>query len=194
MTTLSISDLRDRRPQTLTPAHCHVLLVKASRYDGRTVGKENVEDWHEIAVTQRWTSLELAMAAITDYYGRAAKPGDRLWIMPGHVTEYVRSENRQPAHTSAKELESAAPQTASEKARADALNEIVAMLGRRKMIPGDETSSVVRSPKEVEAERRQARAEIRKARWTLVDGCGLCNDEGMRLDSPAVCDHPAVTL
>ncbi len=133
MTVVSINELRDNRPRILTPAQCHALLVKASRYDGRTVGKENVEDWYAVALSQRWTSLELAMAAIVDYYGRPAKPGDRLWIMPGHVSEYVRAENRQPKRFDAAELEGASP--AADESRAAAIRQYCEQMGRKKAIP-----------------------------------------------------------
>jgi hypothetical protein len=133
VTVVSINELRDSRPRALTPAECHALLAKASRYDGRTVGRENVEDWHEIAVTQRWVNLELAMAAITDYYGRAAKQNERLWIMPGHITEYLRTENRQPKRFDRAELEGAPP--AADESRAAAIAQWAAAMARKKAIP-----------------------------------------------------------
>ncbi len=133
MTVVSINELRDSRPRVLTPAECHALLVKASRYDGRTVGRENVEDWHEVARSQRWTSLELALDAVTDYYGRPSKPGDRLWIMPGHVSEYLRAENRQPKRFDRAELEGAPP--AGNEKRAAAIRQFCEQMGRKKAVP-----------------------------------------------------------
>ena len=170
----------DRLPPILTPGQVHQVLIKAASFDGRTVGQADVASWHEVAVEQRWRSLPLAMAAVRNYYGRPAKQGERLWIMPGHVTEYVRAENQQPAPFSEVYGELDGPPPAANEQRAEAVRRFVESVGR--------------SPEQQEQERRQARAELearRKAMWAAVDACDVCDDGGMRRDVPDLtCEHP----
>lgn len=178
----------DRPDPVLTSEQVHQVLIKASSFDSRTVGMVDVADWHEIAVEQRWRSLPLAMAAVRNYYGRPAKQGERLWIMPGHITEYIRTESRHPAPFETirqAAIEGASP--VSDAARAEHVRRITEQLGRSKSIP----EAV--SPAEQERQRQQARAELdahRAAMWATVDACGLCDTGGMRLDAPTiVCGH-----
>jgi hypothetical protein len=176
----------DRRSPILTPEQIHQVLIKASLFDGRTVGQADVAGWHEIAVEQRWRSLPLVMAAVRNYYGRPAKQGERLWIMPGHVTEYVRSDSQHPEPFSEVHGEIGGPPPAADERRAEAVRRFAESVGR--------------SPEQIEQERTRARAELTKARvalWAAVDACDLCDDGGMRVDAgDLVCDHstPDVAL
>jgi hypothetical protein len=120
--------------QILTPAEIHVLLTRAQRADKRTIGPEDVEDWHDAARMQRWTDLQLCIDAVTAFYSRAVKPGERRpYLMPGDVTAYVREEARQPARFNRAELDAARP--APNEARARAIQEFAAAMARKKAIP-----------------------------------------------------------
>jgi hypothetical protein len=187
----------NQHPKVITPAQCHALLVKASQYDGRreeSLGRENIKAWHEVAVMQRWTDFETALAAITDYYGRPAKPGDRLWIMPGHVTAYIQTQKPSRAPVDEEltrqerrclEIEQARP--APDETKAAAIREIAEILSRKKILPTDKDEPE-RSPEEIAEAKRAAREELRRRRWQQVDDCKLCDDEGM-CDDGRVCLH-----
>lgn len=168
---------QSRRLAILSPEQVHQVLIKASTFDGRTVGRADVANWHEIAVEQRWTSLPMAIAAVRDYYGRPAKQGERLWMMPGHVTEYMRVERQQPAPFAEVYAELDGPPP-SKNASAH-IRRICDDLAARKSVPGEDPAA--------------ARAELEETRrrlWAAVDACSRCDDGGMRLDLPdVVCIH-----
>lgn len=185
----------DSRPTVLTPAQVHKILIKAAMFDGRGgedgPAKVDIANWHEAAVLQRWTSLPLAIAAVVDYYSRPAKQGERLWLMPGHVTEYLRAQGRQPAPFAEQQRELTGPPPVADEQRAAHVRKIAAMLARRKSIPEP-------SPRELADEAAAAKAaaeEAHRARWAAVDACAGCDEGGMRVDAPnVVCDHrPAVS-
>lgn len=177
-----------RRPSVLTPSEVHQILTKAAVFDGRTVGLGDTAAWHEVAQAQRWTSLPLALAAVTEYYGRPAKQGERLWLMPGHVTDYVRVQARQPAPAGEVLAIGASAPTATESHRAAQLREIAAILARKKSIPDRAESDRVDESAVAKAARERARAVA----WERVDSCGACDRQGMRLDRPdVVCAHAA---
>lgn len=195
---------RDSNPNVLTQAQIHTILVKAALYDGRGghegPGGADILSWHEAAVMQRWTSLPLALEAVVDYYSRPAKPGERLWIMPGHVTEYIRAHNRQPQSFAEQRLALEGAPPAADERRAAAMRQITAMLGRRKSISEPsaaelaEEANAARAAAEraVAEEARRAAEEARRAQWAEVDACSRCNEAGMRVDAPdVVCDHRA---
>lgn len=120
--------------QILTPAEVHALLTRAQRADKRTIGPEDVQDWHDAARMQRWTDLQLCMDAVTAFYSRAVKPGERRpYLMPGDVTAYVREESRHPARFVRAELEGAQP--ASDAVKAAAIAEWAAAMARKKRVP-----------------------------------------------------------
>lgn len=85
------------------------LLAAAMAYDNRRPGDANVAAWMESARRERWTFAD-ALEAIHAHYARSAQ-----FVMPGHVTELIRQERRQPAPVAGL-LEPASP--ASEETRA----------------------------------------------------------------------------
>lgn len=119
----------------LTAEQCHILLVKASSFDGRGTGRVETGSWHDAAVLQRWTSLDLGLAAIVDYYSRPAKQGERLWIMPGHITEYIRTEMRQPQPFSEQRAAIEGPPPAANETRARMIADWADRQARRKAVP-----------------------------------------------------------
>lgn len=184
---------RNSRPVVLTPAQIHAVLVKASLFDGRGgddgPAEIDIQTWHEAAVLQRWTSLPLALAAVVDYYSRPAKQGERLWLMPGHVTEYLRAQGRQPEPIAEQQerlqIEAAPPASAERRA---ALMAAVAAMGRRKSMSEPSLTELV----DEAAAAKAAVEESRRAMWAEVDACSGCDQAGMRLDVPTmVCDHTA---
>lgn len=120
--------------QILTPAEIHVLLTRAQRADKRTIGPEDVQDWHDAARMQRWTDLQLCIDAVTAFYSRAVKPGERRpYLMPGDITAYVREESRHPARFDRSQLEGAQPASNEDRAKAVAL--WASSVARKKRVP-----------------------------------------------------------
>lgn len=119
--------------RVLTPQECKMILMKAHGYDGRDTGPVAVTSWHEAAVEAHWTDLAAALAAVTKFYSQPAKLGDRLWIMPGHVTEYIRKEGRHPEKFNRLALEGPAP--AANEDRARAVQQFAEAMARKKAVP-----------------------------------------------------------
>ena len=67
------------------------LLTAASAYDRRTIGEGDVRAWSEAANRAGWT-FEKALDALHDHFASTSK-----WLMPGHITERLRLQSRQPA-------------------------------------------------------------------------------------------------
>ncbi len=63
------------------------LLALAARGDQRTVGEDDVDDWHTIAQMQRWT----ARAAARVILEHRASGADRSRITPAHITDRLRA-------------------------------------------------------------------------------------------------------
>lgn len=183
--------INPERRAPLTLAQCELLLTIASAFDGRDVGEVNIGAWYEACMDQRWSDFDACRKAVTNYYSRAAKPGERLWVMPGHVTEYVRANNRQPEQFDRAALEG--PPPAASETRRLALEELIASLANRKRVPASygDVPTQRADPKIEAAQKRAAEREAQEANWAAVDGCDLCDDEGMRLASQIVCTHVA---
>jgi hypothetical protein len=165
--------------ETITHQEIITLLSMLTALDQRNVGDGDVLLWHAAGNNERWTYKQ-AERAIVDLAGRWTP--EQAWrIVPGHVTELIRKDRRQPERFD--RLTLTGPPSADEETRKQKLAEIALILGRSKAIP--EETRVDR-----EAERVETSARIRRA-WAAVDACGLCDEGGMRLDVPGiVCEHP----
>lgn len=119
--------------RVLTPEECKIVLMKAAGFDGRDPNPVAVASWHDAAVQAHWTDLRAALAAVTSFYSQPAKLGDRLWIMPGHVTEILRRDSRHPERFDRLAIEGAPPAANEERARA--IREFAAAMARKKAIP-----------------------------------------------------------
>lgn len=95
-----------------------MVLAAAMAYDNRKPGEANIAAWIEAARRGRW-SLTDAIEAVHEHY---AKSPD--FLMPAHVTAYIRSKMRQPQPVAeaVAQLEQGPP--ASEETRRRAMEEI----------------------------------------------------------------------
>lgn len=171
----------------LTPQHCEALLIKASGYDGREVDDIAITAWHEAAIAQRWTDFRVAVDSITDYYSRPHHPKERIWIMPGHITEYIRERGRQPAQFDIAAVTGPSPASAS--VRAKYIKQMIDDLARSKSVSRDAEEKPKLTAEQAAEERRRARDELRRKRWEAVDACSGCDAEGMIVGTAIVCDH-----
>lgn len=111
------------------------LLTIASAYDNRKPDETAVYAWHEAATRERWT-WEEAREAVHDHYARSSE-----WLMPGHVTQRIKSRRQLQPPVSELQLEAAPP--ASEATRRRVM-ELVRRLSARKSVGrGSEHGSVV---------------------------------------------------
>jgi len=111
------------------------LLTIASAYDNRKPDETAVYAWHEAATRERWT-WEEAREAVLDHYARSSE-----WLMPGHVTRWIKS--RRQLHPPVSELQLEAAPPASEATRRRVM-ELVRQLSARKSVGrGSEHGSVV---------------------------------------------------
>jgi hypothetical protein len=105
------------------------LLQVAATYDRRTIGDTDVVAWAHAAKQGRWAvrverdgqmavSTHLAVEAIRHHYATST-----AYLMPGHITAYIRAKARQPAPFIA--LPPAQP--ASE----DRINAVISAVARR---------------------------------------------------------------
>jgi hypothetical protein len=75
----------------LTDNQVRALLAAAMAYDNRKPGAANIAAWTEAAHRGRWPFHD-ALEAIHEHYARSTD-----FLMPGHITERLRAERRQPA-------------------------------------------------------------------------------------------------
>lgn len=108
----------------MTPAEVIDLLTVITMYDRRTVGETDVHAWHDAAQRARWTLPEATEAAKKHF----ATSRD-TWLMPGHITELIRTERRQPAPYQPRALRGG-PLPATDQTRTTAMNEIRRILRR----------------------------------------------------------------
>lgn len=66
------------------------LLQVAAMYDHRNIGQTEITAWSDAAGRGRWTA-DAAQDAIRRHYATST-----AYLMPGHVTELLRAERRQP--------------------------------------------------------------------------------------------------
>lgn len=122
----------DKKPEPkLTKDQVVELLQVAATYDRRTIGDTDVVAWAHAANHGRWAvhvrevgsppmwSNHVAVEAIRHHYATST-----AYLMPGHITDYVRNWRRD-VPTAAAQLNPAAP--ASEETRRKAMDE---MFGR----------------------------------------------------------------
>ena len=100
------------------------LLAIVAGHNQRTVGDADVLTWHDAATLARWTYPE-AERAIRQHYATSTE----RWIMPGHVTELIRAERRQPARHQRRALRGG-PLPASDATRTAAMAEIRRVLAK----------------------------------------------------------------
>lgn len=105
------------------------ILATAMAYDNRRPGEANIAAWTEAAERGRWTFAD-ALEAVHEHY---AKSPD--FLMPAHVTAYIRQKMRQPQPVAEAiaQLESAPP--ASEAARKKAMDEMFGRYADRNFKP-----------------------------------------------------------
>lgn len=109
----------------MTESEIKQLLAVAMAYDNRKPGEAAVLAWGEAAKRAGWT-FERAMDAIHTHYARST-----TFVMPGHITELIRSRSSLPPRV---ELPPANP--ASEETRRKAMEEIRRFADKFKP-PGD---------------------------------------------------------
>lgn len=115
----------------MTEQEIKQLLALAMSYDNRRPGEANVAAWSEAADRGRWT-FDAAVEAIHEHYVRSPD-----FIMPAHITAFVRSKMRQPGPVSdaVAHLEGARP--ASDETRRQAMEEMFGDYADRFKPPGD---------------------------------------------------------
>lgn len=77
---------------TLTIDEIKAVLAVAMSYDNRKLpGEANLLAWVEASGRANWT-LTAAVAAVHEHYATQTE-----FLMPGHITQIIRAERRQPA-------------------------------------------------------------------------------------------------
>lgn len=71
-------------------AEIAALLARCAVYDQRTVGRADVEGWHDVAIAQGWTAAA-AHRVVVEHYSHGA---DRPRITPAAVTDAIRVARR----------------------------------------------------------------------------------------------------
>jgi hypothetical protein len=71
------------------------LLAMAAGGDQRTVGDDDADFWHAVAIQERWT-FPAARRAVIEHYSRGA---DRPRITPAAVTDRIRDLRRRAAES-----------------------------------------------------------------------------------------------
>lgn len=102
------------------------LVQVIAAYDNRRIDELLIQTWSESARRARWT-MAAATDAVHEHFARST-----AWLMPGHVTEAIRTARRQPAPVD-QVLELTGPPPASEERRAEVLA-LVRNLADRKAI------------------------------------------------------------
>lgn len=164
--------------ETITHQEVITLLSMLTALDQRNVGDGDVLLWYAAGNNERWTYPQ-AERAVVDLAGRWTP--EQAWrIVPGHVTELIRRDRRQPERFDRLALEGPPPADAETRKRR--LADIVSMLGRGKAIPADDRSDFEQAQADKE--------ERRRVKWEAVDACSRCDEGGMQLSSPSVaCAH-----
>lgn len=110
------------------------MLAIAMAYDNRKPGEANIAAWFTAADRGRWTYAD-AVEAVHDHY---AKSPD--FLMPAHVTAFVRAKMRQPAPASeaVAHLEGARP--ASDETRQKAMEEMFGRYADRNFTPPEDAA------------------------------------------------------
>lgn len=100
------------------------LLQIAATYDNRNIDDAVINAWLGTARDGRWT-YELAVAAIRHHYTEQT-----AWIMPGHITQFIRNERRKPAPASEVIGELEGPKSTSA-GREAAMRVFLSMVGKK---------------------------------------------------------------
>jgi len=89
----------------LTDDQIRALLAAAMGYDNRRPGELNVAAWREASIRGRWT-FDAALEALHEHCTN--NPG---FVQPGHITQRLAADRRQPATYARLQLEAAPPAT-----------------------------------------------------------------------------------
>lgn len=111
------------------------LLSIATAYDNRNVGEATIEAWLAAAAQGRWSFAE-AREAVIDHYTRSTE-----FLMPGHVTKWIKSRRQLQPPVSELQLEAAPP--ASEATRRQVMEMVRQLSARKSVSRGSEHGSVV---------------------------------------------------
>lgn len=149
------------------------LLKPVTACDGHPRGDADIRLWLGVANAGRWWPAEAVAAVEAVCIGFTG-----FRIMPGHVTELLRAERRQP-HTDRTAIGAAHPVPPHEvHAR---VVEITSRLAAKR-----DLNRAIAEP-DPETERADQRARL-DAIWAAVDACRWCDDRGMV--GELVCTHP----
>jgi hypothetical protein len=66
------------------------LLTWIAGYSNRTTGQSDIVTWLTAAQRSSWT-FEEALEAVHTHYANTD-----IWIMPGHITQIIKTHRRQP--------------------------------------------------------------------------------------------------
>lgn len=91
------------------------LLTYIVAYDRRTTGRADVIAWHDAATRAHWTTTE-AQEAVKIHFAHSTE-----WLMPGHITQIIKTNRRQPPHQNRLALTTPPATTQN---RTDAMNQI----------------------------------------------------------------------
>lgn len=109
----------------LTDAQVKHLLVASMAYDNRKLpGEANVRAWKEAAHRTGW-AFEEALEAIHAHYAESTE-----FIMPGHITQRIKGNRRQPAPVEAFGVLEAA-QSATEEHRLAVIRQFAERMAKR---------------------------------------------------------------
>jgi hypothetical protein len=112
----------------LTKREVASLLAVAATFDRRrgTVGEVDVEAWTAAAHVGRWT-FDAAVEAVKAHYAESTEN-----LMPAHITQRLRGEQRQPARYGDTPRAIQGPTAATAEQRAAAMRKIAETIGTKK--------------------------------------------------------------
>lgn len=99
------------------------LLSVIAAYDRRQVGEGDLAAWAEASRRAGWT-FQAAVDAVHSHFADSS-----AWLMPGHVTERIRLQRRQPAP--ADEVLALAKPVASAERRAEFMAQLRDVVGKK---------------------------------------------------------------
>lgn len=136
----------------LTQDEVRALLAIAVAYDNRKPGEVTIAAWMEASERGRWT-FPAAVEAIHEHYATSTQ-----FLMPGHITAFVRAKMRLPAPVrEVARLEGAQP------AAEDARRRFSALIRARFSMPASvrQQRRAQRGSAEAAEARERARQELR---------------------------------
>ncbi len=104
------------------------LVSLITAYDGRNAGEAELHAWSEAAKRGRWTYAD-AVDAVNDHFSEST-----AWLMPGHVTQRIRSKRSEPPRSNA------LPQASPRRAQDDHRDRVVEWFAERTRVDRDQRS------------------------------------------------------